>query len=171
MSLLCRSSGSPTCPANSRAGLTWQFWNGEQWVASTASVSCNKHCHGASQAEQLLQLVKDLKIQPKVAVVPATDVTKNKNADSEGTRFKFIFYNLFHKITSNILEIVRTTEKKIKIAQKQKLRGTRVFLEPGEIVTELTPDEDGWITVRTEDGEEGEIPVTCISKGIVIDFL
>ena len=75
---LCRSSGAPTCSADNKASLTWQFWNGEQWVASNATVSCSKHSHGATQAEQflssdtvqLLQLVKDLKTQPKVAVVP-----------------------------------------------------------------------------------------------------
>ena len=45
---------------------------------------------------------------------------------------------------------------------KQKLRGTTVFLNPGDMVVEVSRDEDGWITVKTEDGQQGEIPSNCI---------
>ena len=75
---------------------------------------------------------------------------------------------LIHRKISK--EYLENENKELKIVKRQKLRGTRVFLEPGEIVTKVTSEEDGWITVRTESGEEGEIPVTCISKGIIINI-
>ena len=61
--------------------------------------------------------------------------------------------------------------KEIKIGKHQKLRGTRVFLHPGDVVYVVPPDEegdedDGWITVKTNQGDEGEIPISCIDKGI-----
>ena len=53
------------------------------------------------------------------------------------------------------------------IGKHQKLRGTRVFLEPGDVVFEVTPeDDDGWITVENIHGYQGEIPTSCINKGM-----
>ena len=36
---------------------------------------------------------------------------------------------------------------------------------PGDVVYEVTPEDDGSLTVRTENGEEGEIPSSCIREG------
>ena len=41
-----------------------------------------------------------------------------------------------------------------------------MFLEPNDFVYEVTTDEDGWMTVKTENGEEGEIPISCTMSGI-----
>ena len=55
--------------------------------------------------------------------------------------------------------------RKLLIATRQKLRGTNIHLERGMTVFAVAPEEDGWITVKTEHGEEGEIPVSCLKKG------
>ena len=41
-------------------------------------------------------------------------------------------------------------------------------MEPGDIVYEVTPEEDGWITVKTVNGEEGEIPIDCLKGNFLI---
>ena len=38
--------------------------------------------------------------------------------------------------------------------------GKRV--QPGDTVTEVTPPEDGYVMVATEEGREGSLPVTCV---------
>ena len=60
-----------------------------------------------------------------------------------------------------LLDLAQKQNKR-EIIKRQKLRGSNIFLKAGDIVYELTPEEDGWIKVRTTNGEEGEIPVTCI---------
>ena len=55
--------------------------------------------------------------------------------------------------------------KELKITKRQKLRGSTVFLKPGDCVHQLGLEEDGWIRAKAKNGEEGEIPVTCIDKG------
>ena len=56
--------------------------------------------------------------------------------------------------------------KKLIVTESLKLRGTPVHLKPGVEVFEVTPEEDGWITVATVDGYKGEIPVRCVTKGL-----
>ena len=50
-------------------------------------------------------------------------------------------------------------EKKLKIKSRQILIGTKVMLEVGEMVTQVGEEEDGYITVLTENGQQGCIPV------------
>ena len=57
--------------------------------------------------------------------------------------------------------------KRLKVTEIQKLRGTTVHLKPGDEVIEVTPEDDGWITVKTLDGYQGEIPIKCVTKGLV----
>ena len=38
--------------------------------------------------------------------------------------------------------------------------GKRV--QPGDTVTEVTPPEEGYVTVATEDGREGSLPISCV---------
>ena len=59
----------------------------------------------------------------------------------------------------------------MRIAERQKLRGTRTYLEPGDIVFEVTSEEDGWIIVRTKNGDKGEIPISCTETGTLILLL
>ena len=55
-------------------------------------------------------------------------------------------------------------EKKLKIKSHQRLIGTKVVLEAGEIVTQVGEEEDGYITVLTDSGQQGCVPVNCIGK-------
>merc|ERR1712227_139162 len=55
--------------------------------------------------------------------------------------------------------------KKLAILKKEKLRGSSVYLEPGDCVCQMQPEEDGWVMVKTNNGEQGEIPITSIQKG------
>ena len=41
-------------------------------------------------------------------------------------------------------------------------------MEPGDIVYAMTPEDDGWMTVKTEYGDEGEIPTSCIHQGYAL---
>ena len=45
-----------------------------------------------------------------------------------------------------------------------------MFLEPNDFVYEVSTDEDGWMTVNTENGEEGEgdPPRPSWSKVVVV---
>ena len=56
--------------------------------------------------------------------------------------------------------------KKFKIQSRQKLIGTKVVLEVGEMVTLVEEEEDGYIAVLTDGGLKGCIPVPCIGKFI-----
>ena len=38
----------------------------------------------------------------------------------------------------------------------------KVYLEPGHSVTEVDPEEDGMVNVRTSNGNEGSIPASAI---------
>ena len=57
-------------------------------------------------------------------------------------------------------------DKVLKIKTRQRLIGCagKVFLEPGDSVYEVDPEEDGMVNVRTSDGMEGSIPVTAIGR-------
>ena len=48
------------------------------------------------------------------------------------------------------------------------MRGSNIFLKEGDIVYEMTPEEDGWIKVKTDNGEEGEIPIDCLKGNFSI---
>ena len=56
--------------------------------------------------------------------------------------------------------------KKLIVTESQKIRGTPVHLKPGVEVFEVTPEEDGWIAVKTKNGEEGGIPISSIRKNL-----
>ena len=62
-------------------------------------------------------------------------------------------------------------DKVLKIKTRQRLIGCagKVYLEPGDSVYEVDPEEEGMVNVRTGDGNEGSIPVTAIgSKYLVL---
>ena len=50
----------------------------------------------------------------------------------------------------------------MKIISHHRLVGSRVWLEPGEEVTELYREEDGHVTVQKASGEEGSVPMSCV---------
>ena len=50
----------------------------------------------------------------------------------------------------------------MKITSRHRLVGSRVWLEPGEEVTELHREEDGHVTVQKASGEEGSVPMSCV---------
>ena len=50
------------------------------------------------------------------------------------------------------------------MAARHKLIGTKVWLEAGEEVTELEPEEDGFVQVKKRSGEEGSVPVSALSS-------
>ena len=54
------------------------------------------------------------------------------------------------------------TAKMFKIQSRQKLIGTKVMLEVGEMVTQVEEEEDGYITVLTDGGLRGFIPVSAM---------
>ena len=57
-------------------------------------------------------------------------------------------------------------DKVLKIKTRQRLIGCagKVFLEPGDSVYEVDPEEDGMVNVRTSEGDEGSIPVAAIGR-------
>ena len=57
-------------------------------------------------------------------------------------------------------------DKVLKIKTRQRLIGCegKVYLEPGDSVYEVDPEEEGMVNVRTGDGNEGSIPVTAIGS-------
>ena len=67
--------------------------------------------------------------------------------------------------------VLEPREKVLKIKSRQRLIGCagKVYLEPGDSVYEVDPEEEGMVNVRTGDGNEGSIPVTAIgSKYLVL---
>lgn len=51
------------------------------------------------------------------------------------------------------------------IQKRQKLLGSNIYLENGEEVTEIDPeDEDGYLFVRAKSGKEGQIPKSCLGR-------
>ena len=50
------------------------------------------------------------------------------------------------------------------MAARHKLIGTKVWLEAGEEVTELEPEEDGFVRVKKRSGEEGSVSVSALSS-------
>ena len=56
--------------------------------------------------------------------------------------------------------------KVLKIKTRQRLIGCagKVYLEPGDSVYEVDPEEDGMVNVRTFDGNQGSIPMAAIGK-------
>ena len=55
--------------------------------------------------------------------------------------------------------------KQIRISRREKLRGSNIFLDKGDIVYQLSPEEDGWFKVKTVSGEEGEIQLSSSNQG------
>ena len=62
--------------------------------------------------------------------------------------------------------IIEPRDKVLMIKTRQRLIGCagKVYLEPGDSVYEVDPEEEGMVNVRTEDGNEGSIPVTAIGS-------
>ena len=55
-------------------------------------------------------------------------------------------------------------DKKWKVSARHKLIGTKVWVEVGEEVTEVEPEEDGFVTVKKRSGEEGSVSVSCLTS-------
>ena len=55
-------------------------------------------------------------------------------------------------------------DRRCKIKNRQRLIGTKITLEAGDTVTLLEEEEDGFVTVLTDDGEKGHVPVGCLGK-------
>ena len=68
--------------------------------------------------------------------------------------------------TNSTLLFLEPRDKVLKIKTRQRLIGAagKVYLEPGDTVHEVDPEEDGMVNVRTSDGIEGSIPVTAIGR-------
>ena len=46
----------------------------------------------------------------------------------------------------------------------RKLIGSKTEVRVGEVVVQVEPPEEGVVTVRTEQGEVGPLPLTCLGK-------
>ena len=55
-------------------------------------------------------------------------------------------------------------DKILKVRTSQRLVGTNIWLEHGEEVTEVEPEEDGFVTVKTATGEQGSLPASCLTS-------
>ena len=57
-------------------------------------------------------------------------------------------------------------DKVLKIKTRQRLIGCagKVYLEPGDSVYEVDPEEEGMVNVRTSEGDQGSIPVAAIGR-------
>ena len=55
-------------------------------------------------------------------------------------------------------------DKKWTVSVRHKLIGTKVWLEVGEEVTEVEPEEDGFVTVKKRSGEEGSVSVSALTS-------
>ena len=55
-------------------------------------------------------------------------------------------------------------DRRRQIKNRHKLVGTKVTLEVGEMVTQVEEEEGGYITVLTDGGLRGCIPVPCNGK-------
>ena len=55
-------------------------------------------------------------------------------------------------------------DKKWKVSSRHKLLGTKVWVEVGEEVTEVEPEEDGYVVVKKRSGEEGSVSVSCLTS-------
>ena len=55
-------------------------------------------------------------------------------------------------------------DKKWKVSARHKLIGTKVWVEVGEEVTELEPEEDGFVRVKKRSGEEGSVSASCLTS-------
>ena len=41
-------------------------------------------------------------------------------------------------------------------------------MEAGEEVTEVEPEEEGFVTVQKDSGEQGSLPASCLREGTVL---
>ena len=56
----------------------------------------------------------------------------------------------------------------MKVTTRHKLIGSKVWVEAGEEVTEVEPEEEGFVTVQKDSGEQGSLPVFCLREGTVL---
>ena len=51
-----------------------------------------------------------------------------------------------------------------RVVKARKLIGSKTEVRVGEVVVQLEPPEEGIVTVRTEQGEVGPLPLTCLGR-------
>ena len=50
------------------------------------------------------------------------------------------------------------------IQKTQKLIGSKITLTKGDVVFETEPEDEGYLSVKTKEGVEGQIPKSCVGE-------
>ena len=51
-----------------------------------------------------------------------------------------------------------------RVVKARKLIGSKTEVSLGDVVVQLEPPEEGIVTVRTQQGEVGPLPLTCLGR-------